>query len=394
MRRLSHRGRRGTALLLVLISVVILAGLMAAGFLIVDRAHKATKIELELKGQAEAVAESGITETLSWFRRSAKQPVQAFDAAEWNVSPMPKVSPAGIVREFAVSQAAKLWGRYEVLPTMVSDVTDERGRGDKGSGVVWRVRSTGYVYVLQDPTKPYNVAPNRVSYQVTVETEFQRLAIRPPGRSALLVDRGDSVTVARGGRIRGDEGAAITYRQGTGRPAIDKRAEISSDVGAPMTQGAAKASAITPAYDLSEIEVFGVRPNELATLADVVVSDTSTLTNGLPQLGIVYVDGNADFDEKHPLVGGGVLYVNGNLTIKPHSGASFFGAIYVAGNLDVDAPANLSGSVMVRGTVSMRGTGDVSELGFNEDILNVVQQKLGQYRIRRTMTRVYDANAT
>lgn len=381
-------------MILVLVAVALLIGLMAVGFAIVSESQTSTKIELELRGQTLAVAESGITEALSWYRRSPKQPVQAFDAHEYEAAVKPKTIPAGIVREFEVSAAAKLWGRYEVTPAGVADVTDERGRGDKGSGVVWRVRSTGYVYVLNDATKPFNVAPNRVSYTVTVETEFQRLAVRPPARSGLLADRGDAVTVLRGGRVRGATGAAITFRQGTGRPLVDKRAEVTSDAGAPIAQGATRASAVTPAYDLSEIEVFGVRPSELSALADLVVPDTSTLTEGLPQLGIVYVDGDAIFDEKHPLTGGGVLYVNGNLVVKPHSNTSFFGEVYVAGDLSMDAPSVLSGSVIVRGKVTVQGSGDISEIAYNEDILNVVRQKLGQYRVRRTMTRVYDVPST
>ena len=105
------------------------------------------------------------------------------------------------------------------------------------------------------------------------------------------------------------------------------------------------------------------------------------------------MDGNAVFDDRHPLSGGGVLFVNGNLTIKPHSNSSFFGEVFVAGDLLMEAPSNLSGTVIVRGKVDLRGSGDVAEIQFNEDILNVVRQKLGQYRIRRTMTRVFDSNA-
>ncbi len=361
---------------------------MAAGYGIVTNSVQATKIELELRGQTLAVAESGITEALSWFRRNPRQPVQEFVPFQYDAEPKPKKIPKGIVREFEVSSAARLWGRYEVLPEGVADVTADRGRGDKGNGTVWKVRSTGYVYVRNDPSKPFDQAPNGVAHKVTVETELQRLAIRPPARAALLVDRGDAITIGRGGRVRGNTGGAITWRQGTGRPTPDARAEVSSDSGAPMSQASAKT------YDLTEIEVFGVRPSELSTLADLVVPDTSTLTAGLPQLGIVYIDGDAVFDGKHPLRGGGVLYVNGNLTIERDANASFFGQIYVAGDLTMEAPSVLSGSVIVRGKADVRGAGDIAEIAYNEDILNVVRQKLGQYRIRRTLTRVFDAPAS
>ena len=385
--RQSRQGR-GSALLLVLVIVALLGALAAAGYAILANAASASKIELELEGQTTAIAESGLTEALSWFRRSPRQPVQVFDPVIHEAEPRPKKPPAGIVREFEVSAAAKLWGRYEVTPESVEDVTAQRGRGDRGAGTVWRVRSTGWLYVRDDPAKPWNEAPNRVVHHATVETEFQRLAIRPPARAGLLADRGDSVTIARGGRVRGATGAAIVYRQGTGRPALDRRAEVTSDSGAPVTQATAR-SRTSPAYDLSEIEVFGVRPNELKTLADVAVDSTETLTGGLPQLGIVYIDGDAVFDERHPLRGGGVLYVNGDLRIERGANASFFGQVYVAGDLVMEAPSVLSGSVLVLGRVDVRGSGDVAEIAYNEDILSVVRQKLGQYRIRRTVTRVF-----
>lgn len=372
----------------MLVVVVLLGLLAAAGYAILSNAANASKIELELEGQTISVAESGLTEALSWFRRSNKQPVVTFDPVIYEALPRPKDPPKGIVREFEVSAAAKLWGHYEVTPASVEDVTAQRGRGDRGNGTVWRVRSTGWLYVREDATKKWNEKPNRVVHHATVETEFQRLAIRPPARAALLADRGDEVTISRGGRVRGTNGAAIVYRQGTGRPAVDKRAEVTSESGAPVTQASSK-STVSPDYVLSELDVFGVRPNELKALADVAVEGTDTLTAGLPQLGIVYIEGDATFDAMHPLQGGGVLYVNGNLEIKRGANASFFGQVYVAGDLTMEAPSVFSGSVIVLGKVDIRGAGDVAEIAYNEDILAVVRQKLGQYRVRRTVTRVF-----
>ena len=48
--------------------------------------------------------------------------------------------------------------------------------------------------------------------------------------------------MSRGGRIRGSTGAAIVYRQGTGRPAVDKRAEVTSESGAPVSQASSKSA--------------------------------------------------------------------------------------------------------------------------------------------------------
>ena len=62
--------RRGSALLLVLVVIALLGTLIAVGYGILSNASNASKIELELEGQTLAIAESGITEALSWFRRS------------------------------------------------------------------------------------------------------------------------------------------------------------------------------------------------------------------------------------------------------------------------------------------------------------------------------------
>ena len=87
------RDPKGSALILVLIAVGVLGALIAAGYAIISHASNETKVELELKGQTEGVAESGITEALSWFRRSLKQPVDVFDPEIYEAELRPKNVP-------------------------------------------------------------------------------------------------------------------------------------------------------------------------------------------------------------------------------------------------------------------------------------------------------------
>lgn len=375
---------RGNALILVLVAVVVLGFLAAGAFAIIRETHDAARVDLQLRSQTLNVAESGITEALSWFRQQRQQPVRTFDAAVYAAPGTPPGS--GIIREFDVSAGTLVYGRYEVLPDRVVDVTAARGRGPEGSGTVWEVTSVGYLFVRNDPKKPFDQAPNQVLHRLAVSTELQRLAVRPPARAALLSNRADTVVVEPGGRVRGTNGAAVVYKAQTGRARVDARAEVSSESGAPLMPAPNRPQ--LPPFELDELSVFGVRPSELRDLSDVVVASVDELPERMPQLAIVYIDGDATFDESRPLEGGGVLYVAGDLTIAPQSNSSYFGAVYVAGNLTMDAPSVISGTVIVRGTTDIRGRGDISEVTFNEDILTVVRRQLGQYRVRRAMTRV------
>lgn len=381
----SLKSERGNALIVVLVVVVLLGLLTAGAFAILRKNYEVGSVNLALKGQTLKVAESGITESLSWFRQQPRQPVREFHGDVFQGSGKP--IPDALVREFEVSRAARVWGRYEVLPENVVDVTAARGRGPEGSGTVWEVTSVGHLFVRNHPKRRYDEPPNEPLHTLAVSTELQRLAIRPPARGALMVERADAVEIGDGGRIRGTNGAAVIYRAGTGAPVVGENAEVSSESGAavrPAPQGEP-----LPPYDLGEVAVLGVRPQELKDLADIAVDTIDDLPEQLPQLAIVYIDSDATFTEARPLAGGGVLYVNGDLTLAPQSNSSFFGAVYVAGDLIVEAPAQLSGTVIARGGVRIRGRGDISELTYNEDILTVVRRSLGQYRIRRSLTRVY-----
>ena len=384
------RSERGNALILVLMAVVLLGVLSATAFAVVRRMHEVGRIDLSLRGQTLSVAESGLAEALSWYRKQPRQPVVEFKGDVHQAGP-PRLANS-LVREFEVSGAGRLWGRYEVRPDTVLDVTEARGRGRAGSGRVWEVTSEGTLYIRNDANVAYNLPPNEVLYRLRVSTELQRLAMRPPARAAILTDNGKAVTIGAGGRVRGTSGSWIVYRARTGRPDIDKTAEVSSESGAPMRT--APSGPPLPPFDLGEVAVFGVRPQELRDMSDIVVTDVSDLPAVLPQVGLVYIDGDAVFNEARALVGGGVLYVNGNLTIERNSNASFFGIVYVAGDLEMNAPAVFSGTTIVRGLTTIRGKGDITELTYNEDILAVVRRTLGQYRIRRAVTRAYKVGKT
>lgn len=376
----SHmRGARGSAMLMVLIAAVCVSLLIALGYSVVRDSIVSTKGELSLRGQVYQVAASGIFEAVSWFRSRRQQPVKQF-----NPKPSAFVRPGeqGIVRNFLVSESSNLWGRYVVSPEYVEDISDLRGRGKKGSGIVWRIRSQGILYSNANPAIPYNQAPNKVIHRFALSTEIQRLNINPPAASAIIAERGDQVEILEGGRLRGYEAATITVRQGTGKPVITIAKEVTS-------QGSNVVQTGSPTmYSLEVSDVFGVTWRELKEAADVLVDDVATLPAELPHMGIVFIEGNAVFTHKRPLNGGGVLIVGGDLQIAANSNSSFSGLIYVKNNLAVDAPALISGTVIVQGSVRLQGVGDFAEIQYNKDLLSHLKQRLGQYRQTQPLIKV------
>jgi formylmethanofuran dehydrogenase subunit C len=103
----------------------------------------------------------------------------------------------------------------------------------------------------------------------------------------------------------------------------------------------------------------------------------------MPDLSIIYVDGNATFTAAHPLSGGGAIIVNGDLTLSSNSSSYYSGLVLVNGDFTMHSPSLISGSVIVLGDSYLAGTMEMSEIIYEDDILSVVRQKLGQYRFSR-----------
>ncbi len=58
------------------------------------------------------------------------------------------------------------------------------------------------------------------------------------------------------------------------------------------------------------------------------------------------------------------------------------------GDLVVTSPADLKGTVIVTGTATVNGTGDMSSLTYDPDALAVLQARFGQYRFSTPTRRV------
>lgn len=382
-------GQEGSTILLALFVILLGSSMIIVGLTLLTTTRDAIVQELNLKGQATSAAEAGITDALSWFRRQSSQPVDTFEPVYDPDQQIIDTEDAsiGIVREFEISTQTGHYGRYEVMKvdpitaaTVVQDISAQRiiNTEQVAPGTVWYVESKGIVYEKNDPDKAYNESPNRVVRQMTLASEIQRLAIAPTANAAVISDTGN-VTIRSKGRIRGINSTAIVY-DGSGGGAVRNWGGT--------IEGGTNQAAIFAGEDDTVTglvrQVFASTPEDLKSLADIYVTSTDDLPTTLPALGIIYIDGNATFNSSRPLTGGGIIFVDGDMLIDNNSMSIYSGLIFVTGDYTQKSPSLISGTVMVMGDSDISGSLDIAEIMYDQDIMDIVRQKLGQYRAARS----------
>src|SRR4029079_14455913 len=115
--------------------------LVLATTLIVTRmSGRALARQLQVQGQATSAASAGLNEALSWFVHQQQQPVLTFNPVidpggvcthvpPHNPPAFESEDPAtGIVHSFEVAAPGRVWARYEVRRSAVTDVSTRRGK--------------------------------------------------------------------------------------------------------------------------------------------------------------------------------------------------------------------------------------------------------------------------
>jgi hypothetical protein len=383
-------GSRGSALMsMVMLSSLLL--LIPIGLKMTSMSRQQAKLESNAVAEAENAARAGLVDGLAWFRSRPTQPVHSgapptlwpFPDAAFS----PQAAPGdtidasvGLVKEYLLDSNASLWARYElkrqnvsspVDPHAVHDITGQRSLNHvAGEGLYWYIESAGTIYRRKNPDVPYNRAPNQIIGSARVATEIRRVSVAPPVNTAVLVNAINNVTLDTNSGaqiVGGNSGAGISYYSGSpgANPYI---------TGNPALQHLGAGGPISPD------QVFDVSAAELKALADVSVTGVSSLPPTEPAMTLLYVNGDAVFGDSHPLRGSGVLFVNGDLTVHSSQSALWSGLIYVTGDADIYGPALISGCLVVQGSLTMRGNGDVAKVSYDSSILNSVAQQVGQYR--------------
>ena len=407
--------KKGTALMMALYAMFIVSVMIGIGFSLLGSSMDIMKRQLQYRGQAENIAKAGLVEAQSWLRRQTTQPVKTSDPSnptsdDYGFDPIVDTSdPAnkindsdepsiGIVRTFQIGEKNITYGHYELrryssrkpyastsaytwrdknTESYCKDISEERGKA-ANSGTVWRMESRGYIYVQNDPNKPFYEAPNKLLQSVVLTTEFQRLGMNlPPGAIHLNDDM--NLSVANKGKIDGLNDPGVVW-YGSNFGTLNTSAGGTVD-GSPDEQ--------VNSDSLSEDNIFGVTKDQLKAMADYYVTSTNDLPNIRFNMTIIYIEDNAQFTSTRPLKGSGILFVDGNLTFSNNCGAYWSGMVYCTGNISMGDEANIMGTVVATGnSVNVHGTGEVAEITYDGDILQAIQQKIGQYRITRSPYKV------
>jgi hypothetical protein len=377
-----RRGERGAALVIVIFASTLILLLLMTALTITRMSGRMAARQLQSQGQAYNAASAGLTNALSWFVHQRVQPVTTFSPqldpngvcphTPAHVPPVNETDdPAiGIVRSYAIQDVGRVYGRYEVRRTAVTDVS--RRRGQTSNGAIWQIDSVGYVYVRNDPNSGPGVNGNMVLARRTMRTEIERLSLTLPANAALSAISGTNVNLSASARVRGGaSGIGIAYPPSTGTPTM--RGSVTGNPAQNTT---------TNSFALKD--VFGVTQQELIGMADLVVDDESQLPDPLPSMALIVIKGNATFNAQRHLAGSGILIVLGNLILNPQSDAFFNGVVWVGGNLVIAPPASVSGAIVANGNVDFTGGSEVAEVDYDASILDQIRLQKGNYLASRT----------
>src|SRR5690606_4803965 len=134
--------------------------------------------------------------------------------------------------------------------------------------------------------------------------------------------------------------------------------------------------------DVSMETVFGMSFAELRATADHFVSNAADFPETVADGATVVVDvPHLAFDRDRPLSGYGVVCMRGNVMVHDGSATNFRGVLYVDGTLHGRAPAEITGAVIVTGTVNVQGVGDYATLTYDDDLLVALRRDIGQYTL-------------
>jgi hypothetical protein len=377
-----RKGERGAALVLVIFASTLVLLLLLTVHAVTATAGRRIVRQLQSQGQATNAASSGLNEGLSWFIHQSQQPVVTFDpkADVGGVcTHTPKHSPLvfeseepaiGIVRSYEIAGQGRVWGRYEVRRTAVTDVSKKRGK--TADGAEWKIESNGIVYVRNDPSKGPGVGSNYVLAKRTMSVDIQRLALQLPANAAVSGIEGAKIQVAKPSKLQGGSGGiGAAYPPSTGTPK-----------GNGSITGNPASSTTNLPFTLEGI--FGVTQTELLSMADIVVDDESDLPNPLPDMALIVVRGNATFNPTKKLSGSGILVVLGNLILNPNSDTYYSGLIWVQGDFHLSPPGIINGAVISNGNVHINGGSDVAEVNYDQAMLNQIRLQLGNYLFCRS----------
>lgn len=437
-----HCSQQGSALVTVLSLIVLLTLLGGVSAGIISRSQSDTAETFRKEAQATNIARAGLQDAIGWFKRksalsgsiSNSPPYSGnTDCANSAFAPIYHADPTlretedanvGLVKDLRLDTGRNIYGRYiirkqgckngvsaaeqsnnDYMPGQtgynklaVHDVTEQRGKGTHGLGLVWELGSEGIVYIRNDFSKNADgvflkgpdEAPNRILDRAFAKMEINRMSLQKPvapitvtepsngdssqsrfDSSCKVVGRDAEATIiytSNGGQ-NPNGNAECQYEDCSGTK-DDKRNRYTSGDQDPM----------------SVEELFAVSQPELKSMADYVYINRDELEaahfqesldrSKLP-MALYYLDGNFTFTNSHALQGSGIIFVNGNLQLDPDS-FLFTGVLYVTGKLTVKNNNEIAGAAF--GNEIDCRPGLKSNFEYSEGVIENVRDTLALYR--------------
>jgi hypothetical protein len=375
---------RGSALVWSLLFVIVVAGMIISHATFMAANRRDADVRFRQKPLSETFARSGLTDALAWFRKQPTQPVTAFD---------PKLDPTGdppvletidptvgLVREFEIR--GKLWGRYEVRRGEVLDITQQRGLTQAGS--VWEVGGRGILYEVVDPSRAFNVAPNRIVSVTSLKSELRGVPLLLP-QSAVSIPDERNVVLDNGSKLVGGNKPAIVFRDRAPAGYVappdpdhdpaDDSLPIADVTGTPTTLRVAT-------YNNAAVSVFGMRLDELRSLADQIVPGDTVFKRPFRDGSIVFVEGNIVVPPGAPLRGRVLLIVDGNVFFALDNDSDFEGLVYVTGAFVMKGKARFRGVVVANTLFKIYADAEVI---YDECKVQTLQAEVARYRLSRSL---------
>lgn len=396
----SRESERGSSLVWALFFVTLTVGILVAHSLEMSANRKTMDTRYRRIDLAQSVAESGLTDAASYLRRQPSQPVVSF-TPQRNLQSDPPVDDTmepevGLVREFEVN--GSLWGRYEVRTDEAIDVSAAYG---EAPGTVWDLGARGYLYERVDASRPFDKKPNRLLSTQTLRTEVRGITLRLPSLSALVVGDPDSLQILSNGSIEGGGSSAIAHlaknddddddddkdKDDDKDEDDDEKDNDNSSRPAPSYGSSvtgSPASLPLAATKLDVTSVFGMREEQLRSVADLVVFSPKQLAGRVMQDQAVYVPNGLEIaSDDHALRGRMLLAVKGDFIASEGNDSDFRGVLYVSGNAQIEGPFRFEGTMIVAGRVKIGGSDEEVRIRARPEIVSQLQNSLSQYRAGR-----------
>jgi hypothetical protein len=417
------RGRRGSVLMIVLILMALLAAVPIMMQLVTSNT-KSANAQTTSVAQANNMARAGLLDAINWFRRqsstvkqgslpypdAAFQPVYSTNTATSDTMD----SNIGIVEQYQIDSNGKLWGRYEVhkatagltFPADTNSVHDITGLrvsgGTTGQGLVWFIESTGYVFLNANPSKLYNVAPNKILGKSRIITEIRSVSFLPPLAATIIMPgqgATSAVTMNNNTKLQGATSSTpvigyYTLTNGSGITVTN------NNVGNPSSFSGTEVQITTATAVPQPQAIFGMSAHDLSLVADFSVTNVNQLPTSGQNGKLIFINGSASFSNPSifsetvtpsPTAASGsfnsLLYVTGSLSVPTATNQpTFTGVIFTGGAISLDA-IEFSGQIITTansGTaVTISGDNSPATVVFSQSVLNQTAQLVGQYRESR-----------